>query len=210
MNDVSKRMLWQKIREKMDKNEKITMNEIVWGVITESGRVSRKHLAGADREEALTRQLEHYKTMLKKSAIEQRALYDEQKASHEKGLTEAKDFFKKFQDQCKEIKAEVNKTKVTSNIKEVTIGILREYLEMLHREIQEETAFPDYDTWLKDNINIAENQLDYLKLKIKKAKKETEKNMKDISKIEAEIPLPDGMKWDTEEEKEETATTAVV
>lgn len=201
MNDYSKRLLWQKIREKVEKNEKITMNEIVWGVITESGQVSRKHLAGADREEALTKQLEHYKTMLKKTPVEQRAVYDEQKASHDKNLQEAKDFFKKFQDQCKEIKAEVNKTKVTSNIKDVTISILRDYLEMLNREIQEETAFPDYDTWLKDNINIAENQLDYLRLKIKKAKKETEKNLKDIAKIEAEIPLPEGMNW-TEPEAE--------
>ena len=52
-----------------------------------------------------------------------------------------------------------------------------------------------FHVWKTDKLNVAETQIPYWKTQIKNRTAEAKKNEKDLDKIIAEIPLPEGMKW---------------
>ena len=195
MNTYAKQILWQKLRDKIDKKEQFSLSEIVWGMVSEGGSVTKESLTGLDKVKQLEKGVEEYQVFLKKSEDELKEKYALAKAEWQKGHDESKAFFTSFQNECKRMKAEVNKTKAPAQIKNGVISLLTSYLESLHGEIQDEKKFPEYAVWKTDKLNVAETQIPYWKTQIKNRTAEAKKNEKDLDKIIAEIPLPEGMKW---------------
>lgn len=192
MDVYGNRVLWNKIRTKLEKGEEITPNDIVWGVISNGGFKNRKDVLG-DAYESLSSNLKDHTEIVAKSEDELKALYKTREEEHDKELKDSKEFFKKLQDRFKEIKSELNKAKI-GKISESCVEVMRGYLDMLNREIIQLSNFPTYEEWKKDVLDVSQSQVEFLKTRIKKAKKELDDNVKELEKLEKKFPIPDEMK----------------
>jgi len=194
MDNMGKQLTWNKIREKLEKGENINPGDIIWGILLNGGLSNKDAFLGQNMVDILEKNLKDHQEISAKDDSELKALYQEKKDAHFKELTESKAFFKKFQDRCKEIKIEINKSKVESDIKGASIVLMRDYLDMLNREIIASEKFPDYEDWKKDCLNVSNNQVGYLKQRIKKAKKDVVQNTKSWVKTENAFRIPEHLK----------------
>lgn len=194
MDNMGKQIVWQRIRGKLEKGEQVDPGDIIWGILLNGGLSNKGSFLGQNIVDSLEKALKDHQEISSKNDSELKALYLEKKDAHFKELTESKEFFKKFQDRCKEIKAEINGSKVDSDIKNASINLMRDYLDMLNREIISSEKFPDYEDWKKDCLNVSNNQVGYLKQRVKKAKKEVVQNVKLWDKTEKAFQIPEHLK----------------
>jgi ribosomal protein L29 len=194
MDNIGKHLTWNLIRTKMEKGEKIEPADIVWAIILNGGKANKDAFTGNENVEKIDGAIKKFEETTKKTDAELRVQYDETKKEHIKSMDEQKTFFSSLQEKFKEVKTQINKGKIDSDIKEASISLMREYLEMLNREIISGEKFPDYDEWKKDKLSVASTQIGYLKQRIKNTKKDVAQNLKTWDKTEKAFPIPECMK----------------
>jgi hypothetical protein len=194
MDNIGRQLIWNRIREKMEKGEEIGAGDFVWGILLNGGLSTKEAFLGSESVEIIKTALKIHEDIISKKDNELKALYEEKKAEHIKELAESKEFFKKFQARCKEIKIKINKSKIDSAIKDAVINTMTDYLGMLNREIIALGEFQDFNEWKKDIINVSSNQIGYLKQRIKKTQNEIMKNTKTWDKTEKAFQIPEHLK----------------